>query len=110
MRTLLLMALFAVCALATDVTGSWKGTIETPNGTRDVTMNLKADGSKLTGTVSGRQGDVEIQDGKVDGDNISFSFVRGDFKMEYKGKVSGDQIKFDIAVGDRNIQMTAKRQ
>lgn len=73
-------------------------------------MNLKADGSKLTGTISGRQGDVEIQDGKVEGDNISFSFVRGEFKMEYKGKVSSDQIKFDIAVGDRNIQMTAKRQ
>jgi hypothetical protein len=110
MRKFILLTLFAACAFAADVTGTWKGTIETPNGSRDVTMHLKADGAKLTGTVSGRQGDVEIQDGKVDGDNISFAFARGDFKMEYKGKVSGDQIKFDIAIGDRTIQMTAKRQ
>jgi hypothetical protein len=110
MRTFILLALFAVCALAADVTGTWKGSIETPNGSRDVTMHLKSDGGKLTGTVSGRQGDVEIQDGKIDGDNVSFAFVRGDFKMEYKGKVSGDQIKFDITMGDRTIQMTAKKQ
>ena len=110
MRTLLLIALFAACALAADVNGTWKGSIETPNGNRDVTMHLKADGAKLTGTVSGRQGDVEIQDGKIDGDNISFAFARGDFKMLYKGKVSGDQINFEISVGDRVIQMTAKKQ
>ena len=87
-----------------------EGSIETPNGSRDVTMNLKADGSKLTGTVSGRQGDVEIQDGKIDGDKISFAFTRGDFRMEYNGKLKGDQINFDITVGDRTLQMTAKRQ
>jgi hypothetical protein len=110
MRTFALLVLFAICAFAADVTGTWKGSIETPNGSRDVTMHLKADGSKLTGTVSGRQGDVEIQDGKVDGDNISFAFVRGDFRMEYKGKVSADEIKFDISIGDRTIQMTAKKQ
>jgi hypothetical protein len=110
MRTIILLALFAVCALAADVTGTWKGSIETPNGAREVTLHLKADGDKLTGTMSGRQGDVEIQDGKIDGDNISFVFARGDFKMQYKGKVSGDQIKFDITMGDRTFQMTAKKQ
>ena len=110
MRTLILLALCAICALAADVTGTWKGSIETPNGSREVTMHLKADGAKLTGTVSGRQGDVEIQDGKVDGDNVSFNFVRGEFKMEYKGKVSGDEIKFDISIGDRTVQMVAKKQ
>ena len=110
MRKLTMFFLFAFAALAADVTGTWKGSIETPNGSREVTMNLKADGSKLTGTVSGRQGDVDIQDGKIDGDNISFSFVRGDFKMEYKGKVAASEIKFDISIGDRTIQMTAKKQ
>ena len=110
MRKLTLFFLFALAALAADVTGTWKGAIETPNGSRDVTMNLKADGSKLTGTISGRQGDVEIQDGKIDGDNISFSMVRGDFKIEYKGKVAGNEIKFDISFGERTIQMVAKKQ
>jgi hypothetical protein len=116
MRTKLfvLTALFALCALAADVTGTWKGSMETPNGSRDVTLNLKADGSALTGTISGRQGDTPIQDGKVSGDNVSFHVVRRfndqEFKMEYKGKVQGDELNLDVNVGERNFQMKMKRQ
>src|SRR6266542_2882103 len=110
MRKLTLLFLLAFAALAADVTGTWKGSIETPNGSREVTMNLKADGSTLTGTVSGRQGDAPIQGGKIEGDNISFNMVRGDFKIQYKGKVTGNEIKFDVTFGDNTVQMVAKKQ
>ena len=92
----LLLSIFTtlVCAavmFAADVTGKWTGTVETPNGTRDVTMNLKADGSNLTGTVSGRNGDTEIKDGKINGDDISFTVIRNfngnEIKQNYTGKV-----------------------
>ena len=53
---------------------------------------------------------AEIQDGKIDGDNLSFTMVRGDFKIEYKGKLSGDEIKFDVNVADQTLHMTVKRQ
>jgi hypothetical protein len=50
----------------------------------------------LTGTVSGRQGDMPIADGKIDGDQISFTqtldFNGNTVKLIYKGTVSGDQI------------------
>ena len=88
--------------LAGDVTGKWTAEMQGPNGnTRTVTMNLKADGSKLTGTVSGgRGGDAEISDGKVDGNDISFSVVRefngNKMTSNYKGKVDGDVIHFNI--------------
>jgi len=76
-------------------------------------MTFKADGTKLTGTVSGRRGDTEIQDGKIEGDNISFTVKRqtqkGDFTSNYKGKVMGDEIKFTMSMGDRNSEFTAKR-
>lgn len=81
-------------------------------------LNLKADGSTLTGTVGGPQGDVEITNGKVDGDNVSFTIVRefngNTVKMNYKGTVSGDSIKFtqtrEGAGNDRPPQeFTAKR-
>ena len=68
-----------------------------------MTLKLKADGEKLTGTLStpGRQGgqanDTEITDGKVKGDEISFTVTRefGGNKMstKYSGKVSDDTIK-----------------
>ena len=53
--TTMLFAL-AFAAMAADVTGKWVGQVQGRNGAQDVTFNLKADGSKLTGTVLGGGG------------------------------------------------------
>ncbi|MBK5290560.1 MAG: hypothetical protein JJE04_02565 [Acidobacteriia bacterium] len=113
LKVMMLTGLLAVSALAGDVTGKWKGTVETPNGSRETVLNLKAEGAKLTGTVSGRAGDTAIQDSKVDGDNVSFSVTRNfggnEVKSLYKGTLSGAEIKFDVSMGERNFQMVVKR-
>lgn len=94
--------LAAVSLWAADVTGKWTAEMQGPNGnTRTVSMNLKADGSTLTGTVNGgRGGDAEISDGKVDGNDLSFSVVRefngNKVTSTYKGKVDGDVIHFNM--------------
>lgn len=98
-RLVLLSCLLAMAAFAADVTGKWTAEVQGRGGnTQTVTMNLKADGSALTGTVSGRNGDSQITNGKVDGDTISFTVVRefqgNSVKINYTGKVSGDEIKF----------------
>src|SRR5947208_2692478 len=49
---LVLVALFAMVASAADVNGTWKASIETPNGNFEQTFTFKADGNKLTGKVS----------------------------------------------------------
>lgn len=100
-RLTLLSCLLAVAALAADVTGKWTAEMPGRGGqTRQVNINLKADGSTLTGTVGGPQGDTDISDGKIDGDTITFSVVRefqgNSMKMNYTGKVSGDTIKFTV--------------
>ena len=61
-----------------DVTGTWKWTVERNGNTIETTLKLKQDGEKLTGTMSGRQGsnDIEIEDGKVAGDAVSFKVTR----------------------------------
>jgi hypothetical protein len=90
---LVLLALFAMSASAADVTGTWKGSLESPQGSMDVTFTFKAAGTTLTGSVSNPMGpDANpISEGKIDGDNISF-VVAVDFggqgmKINYKGKV-----------------------
>ena len=85
-------------AVAAGVDGKWVAQVPGQGGqTREVTFNFKAEGGKLTGTVSGRQGDTPISDGTIKGDTISFtqSFeVQGNsIKVTYTGKVSGDEIK-----------------
>jgi hypothetical protein len=109
-------ALLAITASAADVSGKWTGQMPTRNGdTREVTFNLKADGDKLTGTMGGPQGDIEIKDGKVSGDNISFKtnleFNGNSFVLIFKGTVAGDQIKFTRARegADQTQEFTAKK-
>ena len=95
----MLLALVA-SALAADVAGKWIAESQGRNGPTQTTFNFTVSGSALTGTVSGRGGDTEITDGKIEGDDISFTVVRKmgemEMKMLYKGKVAGDEIKMTM--------------
>lgn len=98
---------------AADITGKWTGKIETPNGSRDVNMTFKVDGDKLTGSVAGRQGESPIENGKVSGDDISFSVTRefngNKMTSNYTGKISGDTIKLKYKMRDNDVELTLKR-
>src|SRR6266480_4290308 len=109
---LVFTAVFASILMAADVSGTWKGTAETQFGT----VEFKVDGNTLTGeTSSDRFGKSAIEDGKIDGNNLSFtitvSFQGNEAKVNYEGKVSGDTIKFTVEVpgADKPIEYTAKR-
>jgi len=85
-------------AWAADVNGKWTAQVPGRGGqTRETTFTFKAEGEKLTGTVSGMQGDTPISDGKISGDEISFTlklnFQGNEITFLYKGKLSGDEIK-----------------
>jgi hypothetical protein len=69
MRWLLpIAALFAFSACAADVSGTWKGTADTPNGKSERTFVFKVDGNKVTGeTTSQMMGKSTIMDGKLEG-------------------------------------------
>jgi opacity protein-like surface antigen len=111
---LLLTLAGAVCA--SDITGKWTAQVPGREGqTRETTFTFKVDGDKLTGTVSGRQADNPISDGKVKGDDLSFtvkmSFGGNDVVLNYKGKVAGEEIKFSRTRegSDQAQEFTAKR-
>ena len=116
----LLIALTAIAlvmtASAADVAGKWVGQMPTRDGqTRETTFDFKASGDKLTGTMSGPQGGVEIKDGKISGGDISFkvSFDAGGntIVILFNGSVSGDQIKFTRKRegADQSQTFTAKK-
>ena len=81
-----------------EITGTWKSSFTNQNGDiRESTFKLKADGEKLTGTVTGRNNDTAIEEGKIKGDEISFSVTRemngNKVTTKYSGKLTGDVIK-----------------
>ncbi len=123
MRFLLVTALLgilSVAAVAADVTGKWTADVPGRGGnTAKTTFTFKADGAKLTGTMDNGNGNpVDIADGKVDGDTISFNVVRNfggnEIKLAFKGAVSGSEIKFTRSIEGFDgapppVEFTAKK-
>jgi len=66
----------------------------------EIKIEMKVEGSKITGTLDNTQmpGAIELKDGKIDGNKISFTIVRQmndqDMKISWTGTLSGDEIKF----------------
>jgi hypothetical protein len=100
----LVFTMGTVAAFAADFNGKWTGDVETPMGTQTVTFDFHVDGSKLTGKVTSPMSEDALSEGKVDGDNISFTqvvhFNDNELKIVYTGKADGDTIKFTRQVGE----------
>jgi hypothetical protein len=79
--------------MAADVTGKWSGEVPARGQTAMATFVFKVDGGKATGTMTGPQGEVALEDVTISGDQISFSATGGNAKILFKGTVSGDQMK-----------------
>jgi hypothetical protein len=110
---LLAIAFAPSAQAATDVTGSWTGSVSTPNGEFQLTFTFKQDGTKLTGTVQGPEGDpMDISNGKVDGEKIYFETSFNGTTIKHDGTVSGDEMKISAKSDDGNfpgMDMTLKR-
>ena len=109
-----LITLGSVTALAADFNGKWTADVTTPRGTQTLTFDFHVDGATLTGKITSPRGDTDVTDGKVDGDNISFTqvlnFNGNEMKIVYAGKAGADGIKFTRTVGDRPpVEFTATR-
>jgi enterochelin esterase-like enzyme len=80
---------------STGVAGKWLA----KEGDNEIKLELKVEGSKFTGTIDNSQfpGAVEFKDGKIEGNKISFSYVRQmsgqDMKISWTGTLSGDELK-----------------
>ena len=118
LTTGLIMA-FLTVAYAAGIDGKWTAEVPGRQGnTQTTTFNFKSAGDKLTGTMSGRQGDIEISDGTIKGSDVSFKVVRemqgNKITINYVGKMSGDEIKFTRTMeggpgGGAAVEFTAKR-
>src|SRR5438067_2043272 len=102
---------------ANTIDGKWAWTQMGQNGDVAMTLELKQDGDKLTGSISRGEMKTEIKDGTIKGQDVAFVVVRerngAEFKINYKGKLDGDTIKGTISLNfngeDRTMDWSATR-
>jgi len=100
--TAILLLGISGATLAADVDGKWTAEVEGRRGTVTQTLVLKASGNNLTGSFEGgRGGAVDISDGVIDGNKVSFKVIReftgNQFTQQYKGTLS-DSGELDLTV------------
>jgi hypothetical protein len=103
------VALFFVApAHSADVAGKWASEFDTQVGVQKYVFDFKVEGEKVSGKASfermGQKGEVELKDGKLVGDAISFvemlDFQGTSITISYTGKVAGNEMKLTRQVGD----------
>jgi hypothetical protein len=111
--TTALLFCFMVCfALVADLTGKWTGSLKAPDGNEyPLTYNFKVDGDKLTGTGESPQGTVDITNGKINGNDFTFTMpVNGvDIKNTCKFYPEADSVGMDIDYQGMKMHATLKR-
>jgi len=111
----LVLTLVAAPAFAADVDGKWAGTISTPGGEFPVAFDFKSDGAKLTGTTMSPDGmSVNIKDGKIEGDKITFGvsldFGGMSFDIAYTGVVTPTEMKMTADVAGMPLEFVVKKE
>jgi hypothetical protein len=98
---------------ASDITGKWTASFETPIGQMNYTYDFVVKDGQLTGKIkSSMFADSEVLEGHVDGDKVTFvEMMDGSIRVEYAGKImSADEIAFTRKVGDFGTEeLTARR-
>jgi hypothetical protein len=100
-----------------DVTGTWKASFDYNGQSVPLVLHLTNENGVVRGTVEGLPTTpAEIEEGKLDGDTVTFwlntQYEGATYKLVYKGKATGETIVFTLGTDDASwsTQMTATKQ
>jgi len=113
--TVALVCCFMIClavAIA-ELSGKWTGTITGPDG-QDITLTytIKVDGDKLTGTGESNGNSVNIDDGKITGNDFTFKVTNSEgVVIPHKGRYypEADSVGMDIDFNSMKFHCKLKR-
>ncbi len=99
---------------ATDVSGSWAITLQSPRGARDMTAKLEMDDDgKVTGEITGERGATPLEDGKMSGDLLRFKTTRSmgerSFTASWSLTVEGDSLSGTMSAGPMAMDVSGER-
>lgn len=84
------------------VDGKWEITINSPLGAQKAQLDLATSGGALTGNQTAAQGSGPLENGKVDGNTLSWSAkITSPMPMtlDFTGTVDGDKLTGSVKAG-----------
>ena len=85
-----------------SVAGTYTVITKTPMGDQSSDMTITVDGDTFTGTNAGAMGSMTLDDGKIDGDKLTWSMnmtVPMPMKLDGEATVDGDTITGSVKAG-----------
>lgn len=87
-----------------NISGNWTLTISSPQGPMDVSAALRQSGNSLSGSVTSPMGTVQITEGTVSGNSVTFKIAvdipgQGSLVVTFTGTVRGNNISGTADVG-----------
>ena len=85
-----------------NVDGQWDCVTRTPMGPQESVLTIRSDGGSFSGSNVGPLGSIDIEGGKVDGDELTWDMeISSPFPMKLSARatVSGDTIQGTIDAG-----------
>jgi hypothetical protein len=110
-RTIAVLLLLAMNAMAGDLTGKWSGSFKADGADHDVQQLfiLTQDRNELTGSGGPDESEqYPIANGKVDGDRVRFEITTGEWKFTYSLKTIDTKMTGDLELESINNRRTAK--
>jgi hypothetical protein len=82
--------------------GKWEIVINSPLGAQKATLDITTDGATLTGTQAAAQGSGPLENGKVDGNTLSWSAKISSpmpMTLDFTGTLDGDKLSGSVKAG-----------
>jgi hypothetical protein len=95
-------------AQGVNLTGTWQ--VKSEKEPEVTILKLRQSGDTISGTWQPAHGDPsEIENGKIAGETLTFSFTRNTHPINAMGHLSGDTISFDITGHKWGMSKTVHR-
>jgi len=85
-----------------NVDGNWSIITKSPMGDQAGTLTVKSSGETFTGTYTGSMGKTSVEDGKVDGDKLTWKMdiiVPMPMTLDCEATVSGNTMTGTVTAG-----------
>lgn len=99
-------------AAASDISGTWKFKVNSPEGDHPAKLTVTQDGEKISGLFASHRGEYKVE-GTLKGDRIQFTvrYTGGDAPpaIPFQGKLEGDKMSGQWQAGETTGSWSAEK-